>query len=238
MGLDAVEPETLTCLTGIEFGGRDVSTIEPAECAADRDVIRWLRAIDRSFVTESCDAPPVWLFHQFKWGPHAWPVRWRDIPEMPYTDCGFMAALSVEIYRWRKAPVFPCQLVLSFTEESTSGWARLWGAAGLGAHWCSGTFAYHEGCALIGPDGEARIWDPLGRFWLPVSSCVHYEGVIAFRICGKEDLRPLVKVNGRRVGTGVWYWRSEVSKSYEGLSWRRRNRSKNTADRLRAFNHA
>ena len=89
MNLDEVDPSWLTALSGIRFQNRWHSTLEPTSGFEDRKAQIWLRWMDNSFRAQSGRwAPPVWLYNRFKWGPHSWPVRWRDLPHMRVTDCG------------------------------------------------------------------------------------------------------------------------------------------------------
>lgn len=218
MILVEVEPSTLTRLTGIELDDRAHSSIEPAVDASDRNVQHYLRMLDRSFRVEAgAKAPPVWMYDTFKWGPHGWPVHWRDIPGMPVTDCGLMAALSTQVFRWRGQAVAPVQLILSFNLESTAGWVSLWRAAGEDTSWCSGQFAYHEGTAVIDESGELRIWDPLGRFWLPVREELHYEGIVALQLCADTRVEYLTWLNGQRVRMDRWYMVEKIRQRFDAL---------------------
>lgn len=192
---------------GITLIGRDHSRLEEPETAADRAAAVWVRSTDTGFRRAAgASAPPVWLYDRFKWGPHDWPVRWRDVTRMPRHDCGLMAALSTEIYRFRGGRAFPVQLILRFNPQSSNGWAGLWEGAGLTPHWCSEAFAYHEATAVLDVNNEAHVWDALGRFWLPIRSAASYEGVAAFRIV--RDVasdRPDPTVRSQRVEMNRWH---------------------------------
>ena len=189
---------------GFALQDREHSEIEPAEGARDIVPQLWLQALDREFrAVAGAGAAPVWIYDTFKWGPHDWPVRWRDVPVMRYTDCGLMAALSTEVYRWRGTFAAPVQLVLKFNGWSTLGWANLWRTAALPAHWCDGDYAYHEVTGVAGRGGELRLWDALGRFWMPAPVHETYEGIVALRIDG--DPQRIARIGGQRLRSGRWY---------------------------------
>lgn len=187
---------------------REHSEVEVAHGAPDRAVIAWLRALDRGDLARAGagrDAPPVWIYDQFKWGPHPWPVRWRDLPDMPYTDCGLMAALSTAVFQWRGLTALPVQLILHFNPESARGWGNLWDRAGLGAHWCAPAHAYHEVTGVIDERGFIRFWDALGRFWLPVSGQVSYENIAALRLCAPPETPRLARIGDKTIISDRWY---------------------------------
>lgn len=206
MILHEADLAALERLAGFGLGVRPFSWIDDADTLQDYLVQSWLRSMDRTFRSATgYDAPPVWIAQRFSWGPHAWPIRWRDIPHMAFVDCGAMAALSTEIFRWRGGDAAPVQLLLQFTSETIRGWQALWQEAGLDASWATGCFAYHEATMVVMPTGEARIWDPLGRFWLPVASRPGYEGLAAIRICRDAPVDRIVSLAGQRLRSGVWY---------------------------------
>ncbi len=186
--------------------GRTPSELEPEENAQDRAAKMWLQTLDRGFRAIAGEgAAPTWIYDRFHWGAHDWPVRWRDIPWMHTTDCGLMAALSTEIYRWRGVCAVTVQVVLKFNPWSTLGWANLWRAAGLSAHWCNGDYAYHELTGVLDRNGELLLWDALGRFWMPLPSYETYEGIVALRISEVNGISRIARIQGRKLGSGIWY---------------------------------
>lgn len=190
MNLVKADTARLEATVGFDLAEREHSAVEPIETPADRAAALWLKSMDIAFRRRAgASTPPVWLYEKFKWGPHRWPVQWRDITRMPYHDCGLMAALSTEVYRLRGYRVLPAQLVLHFNSQSTRGWTGLWRSAGLTPHWCDGEFAYHEGTAVVGKDNELHIWDALGRFWLPMRNRLSYEGIFALRLISEPNVK-------------------------------------------------
>ena len=206
MILHEADPAALERLVGLGLDARPHSWIDGGDTLQDRLVQAWLRSTDRAFLSAAgCNAPPVWLAHRFAWGPHAWPISWRDIPRMPVLDCGAIAALSTELFRWRDWDAAPVQLLLQFTPESVRGWQALWREAGADGSWAARSFAYHEATLAVMPSGDGRIWDPLGRFWLPVAPQPGYEGLVALRVCGADAFERIVPLAGQRLRSGVWY---------------------------------
>ena len=136
---------------------------------------------------------------------------------MPWTDCGLMAALSTEVYRWRGARALPVQLVLHFNRWSTRGWANLWRKAGLEAHWCQGDVAYHEVTGVIDATGALSLWDALGRFWIPIPNSTTYEGIVAIRLCEQAGVRQIARVKGQLLRPGSWYILSDISDVHERM---------------------
>lgn len=207
MTLVKADTANLEAIVGFELASRGHSALEPIANSSDTAAALWLKSMDIAFRRRAgASMPPVWLYEKFKWGPHRWPVRWRDITHMPHHDCGLMAALSTEIYRLRGYRVLPAQLVLHFNHQSTRGWTGLWQSAGLTPHWCEGDFAYHEGTAVLDKHHELHIWDALGRFWLPIRESLSYEGIVAFRLISGSAVRlPLPSVKSDQINPNHWY---------------------------------
>jgi len=217
MTLVEAEPRRLEARFGLELAAREPSWIEPCTTAEDRAARLWIMGRDRAFRAVADEAtPPVWLSRAFKWGPHGWPVRWADIPAMPRHDCGLMAALSTELFRERGHPAVAVQLILSFNRESIRGWSDLWRNQDLDFPWCGDGYAYHEGTGVIAANGEFRVWDPLGRFWLPFVERETYEGICALRLCALDRYVPLARIGGRGVPLDRWLALPELASEPSG----------------------
>lgn len=197
---------------GITLADRPYSIVDDCGSNADHLVQLWVRGIDGAFRAEAgAQAPPVWIARRFKWGPHTWPVHWSQLPHMPHVDCGAMAALSTVVMQWRGVIAFPVQLVLRFTPECTQSWAALWSGTGTSIQWCGATHAYHEATGTVSMDRQIQIWDPLGRFWLPVRKCPGYEGIVGLR--SHHDPMFDVRVGGMHLRPAVWYELEETPHS-------------------------
>lgn len=165
------------------MGNRQPSRIEPATSREDRLAREWFRYCDLTFLAgQAAGTPPIWIYDLFRWGPHEWPVGWADLWTMQAHDCGAMAALSTEIYKMRGVDARPIQLILAFNETTTDAWSALWRDTILEYPWCGNGFAYHEATAVFDCHGQFQIWDPLGRFWLPLGTGEGYESVVAYRV--------------------------------------------------------
>jgi len=183
--LAALSPRMFESRFGLAMGNREPSLIEPVSSREDRIAREWFRHCDLTFLAgQPCGTPPIWIYDLFRWGPHRWPVAWVDLLAMPSHDCGAMAALSTEIYQMRGVDARPIQLVLSFNDSATVGWSALWRDTVLDYDWCGRGFAYHEATAVFDRRGRFKIWDPLGRFWLPLGGGEGYERIAAYRVEG------------------------------------------------------
>ena len=193
---------------GLELSARPYSELLERDRRAAQAVRAWLRGHDIAFMGRAGElTPPVWIARKFRWGPHAWPVYWDDVAAMPALDCGAMAALTTEVVRMRGQAAFPMQLVLRFTERTVRHWTALWRRNGQAdIRWCSGIYAYHEATGIPDARGRMRIWDPLGRFWLPVVSNPGIEGVVALRFHAEpgHEAQSCWMAN-EPVQSGVWY---------------------------------
>tara|TARA_R110002110_G_scaffold146175_5_gene335968 strand:+ start:8972 stop:9664 length:693 start_codon:yes stop_codon:yes gene_type:complete len=225
MSLVEVDPYRLQAKLGFDLVSRSHSEITPPASPADRAALLWVRSIDNAFVAEtSRETPPIWLYKKFRWGPHVWPVRWSNVPHLTHHDCGLMAALSTEILSWRGWTVFPAQFVLYFNPESTRGWSSLWKRAGITSDWCAGKYAYHEGTAVLGGNGQISFWDPLGRFWLPVPTQFSYEGIVAVRYISNSKIVPLARYDTSTILPNRWYRASYLNNDPEYKSIARHSR--------------
>ena len=58
---------------------------------------------------------------------------------------------------------------------------------------------------MVDRSGGMKLWDALGRFWIPVGAAASYEGVVALRVCEPVGLSRLATINGQRLRSGRWY---------------------------------
>lgn len=191
--------------TGIDLSDRPPSALIEDGSVKSAATRTWLRSLDLARSRRATAlAPPVWMYDTFKWGPHAWPVRWSDLLTMPRVDCGVMAAVSTEVYRARGLLAVPVQVILAFNPWATTGWRAMWRAAGLDPHWSHSNFAYHEVTGLVDGAGRLCVWDPLGRFWLSPVLTTMYETILAIRVHG-DDPHRIVAFGEHMLRTGAWY---------------------------------
>lgn len=101
MGISIPNISELEKRLGIELKEREYSEIIRGNTKEDNVAIMWVKSLDKGFVGRtSKNAPPVWIYHKFKWGPHSWPVKWSDLPNMKKIDCGMSAALTTFVYQY------------------------------------------------------------------------------------------------------------------------------------------
>lgn len=219
MILQEADITTLETSIGLDLDAREYSWILDGNTQEGRLVQSWLRSLDLAFIADmGCASPPAWIASHFKWGPHKWPIRWADIPKMQAIDCGAFAAIATAVISWRGASAFPVQLVLRFTHDTVNGWQALWDESGVECHWSAGIFAYHEATLVIMPSGIARIWDPLGGFWLPIIPEPGYEGVVALRFHGRTSFDTLIQLASQSIRSGTWYSISGGLHTCDGMS--------------------
>ena len=187
--------------TGLVLGlsERPVSVLSEPDTLEGGIARMWLRYVAGSHQT----APPLWLNRCFKWGPHSWPVRYADVPEMEYIDCGVFAAISTEISTMHGLEAYPLQMLLKFNELNVKGWQMSWKEAGMDSHWCAGDTAYHEGTLWIDKEGKGQLFDPQGPFSHSLHESPSYESPVAFRFFSDKEAE--VSIGGILARPHQWY---------------------------------
>lgn len=143
----------------------------------------WLLAMDRSLlVNASLICAPRWIRERYEWGPSQWPLYWCEVVELKTLDCRALAALAREIFSDRGVITFPVQLVQQFSEQSVHHWREKWLGAGQSLDWITGTYVYHEACAVLVYENCIRIWDPTDNFWIYPNQSPGYGATFAVRV--------------------------------------------------------
>jgi hypothetical protein len=125
---------------------------------------------------------PRWLRKLFTWGPSKWPLHWCDAVRQKTLDCGALAALSHELFLARGVRSFPAQFILEFNDVSAQHWSATWGAAECSGHWMKEGLIYHEGCAVLTPENELKLWDATATWWVNPRQFGGYSGLLALRV--------------------------------------------------------
>jgi hypothetical protein len=156
--------------------------------ACCRQARHWLKALDRSYsYHDGTWHPPAWLLRSFTWGPVQWPLAWCQVPHSASLDCGALAAIAIQLFRWRGDNAWPIQLVFRYPTEVTSHWEAIWKRKGIPSPWIAGQYCYHEAC-LITRDAETQIWDPTQGRWLGLDDVETEHGTImAWRLCAGHE---------------------------------------------------
>ena len=183
------------------------SLISNHEAVCCRTALAWFRGIDATFSYMGTDwHPPKWLRRKYDWGPVPWPLFWCSVAAAQRLDCGALAALAVQLYRFRGQPVTPAQLILRYPIHATEQWSRMWEREDLDSSWIVDNLCYHEACAVL--DGSRlTMWDPTESRWLepPGSPKEGFAAVVAVRIFKQPGLQGTVfDWEGVPVTCGIW----------------------------------
>ncbi|HEX8098062.1 MAG TPA: hypothetical protein VF507_08500 [Pyrinomonadaceae bacterium] len=152
--------------------------------AACCDVAReWVVSMDYSQLNAGSKlAGPRWLRHKYTWGPSRWPLYWCEAVKRKTLDCGALAAMSCEVFRARGVKAYPAQFIQQYTDEATRHWNKRWEGDEASVHWIKEDLIYHEGCAVVGRDGEAKIWDSSAGWWVNPKQFGGYGGLLVLRV--------------------------------------------------------
>jgi hypothetical protein len=193
MYLDAVRPEdTPVYDAGTGHCGSEIygtwENWQPASVshhgqACCEIVKEWIIATDQSLLNGGNELTgPRWLRHRYEWGPTRYPIHWCEIGRSKVLDCGVHAAIAQEVFLARGVRCFRAQFVQEYSEGASEQWQLKWEDRDAITTWIEGKLIYHEGCAVIGSDGVAKLWDPSAGWWLDPDTTSGYGSVRALRI--------------------------------------------------------
>ena len=157
------------------------------------DIARqWVLGMD---LAQLGGAPPVtgprWLRHRYPWGPSPWPLHWCEAVARKRLDCGAHAAIAHELFKARGIESWPAQFVQQFSGDATRHWSDKWAEEQIAAAWVDGDLIYHEGCALAGEEGAARLWDASAGWWIDPGQRGGYGALMAVRVLAPGQDAPL-----------------------------------------------
>jgi hypothetical protein len=89
------------------------------------------------------------------------------------------------------------QLVQQYSKEATAHWNQQWQEDEASTHWIREDIIYHEGCAVVLPDGELKLWDASAAWWMNPNQTSGYGSLAALRI-HVPDARPGQKLQWGR----------------------------------------
>ena len=146
-------------------------------------VKEWIIATDQSLLNGGDDLTgPRWLRQRYEWGPTRYPMHWCEIGRAKVLDCGVHAAIAQEVFLARGVRSFRVQLVQEYSNGATEQWQLKWEDRDAITTWMDGELIYHEGCAVVGSDGIAKIWDPSAGWWIDPNTTSGYGSLRALRI--------------------------------------------------------
>lgn len=127
-------------------------------------------------------AGPRWIRQRYTWGPSKWPIHWCEAVRQKTLDCGALAALAHEVFTARGARSFPAQFIQQFSEDATRDWCKRWEGDQCAAAWIMDDLIYHEGCAVLTPEGGLKVWDASAGWWVSPKQFGGYGGLLAIRL--------------------------------------------------------
>jgi hypothetical protein len=129
---------------------------------------------------------PRWLRVRYEWGPSTWPIHWCEAVKRKTLDCGALACLAHQAFTARGVTSFPAQFVQQYSEDATSQWRCKWDEDEVSTHWIDGEVIYHEGCAVVGADGDLKLWDASAGWWVNHRQTSGYGALLAVRVFDAE----------------------------------------------------
>jgi hypothetical protein len=121
-------------------------------------------------------------------------------------DCGVLAAMAHECFATRGVKSFPAQLVQQYSLEATAHWREHWAENDTSTHWIKDDVIYHEGNAVLLPDGTIKLWDASAAWWMNPSLTNGYGSLTALRI---HDLKAspgtVFRWGQHQITPNTWY---------------------------------
>lgn len=160
-------------------------------CAA---ALAWLTGMDRSrLYGESPYAGPRWLRSIYEWGPMQHPAHWCEALRLKVLDCGGQAAVAREVFLARGLETLPLQIVQQYNQDDVAHWRCSWEEKESDTHWMNGVWIYHEGCAVVLPDGALKLWDATSSCWLDPQRRTGYSSIAALKISSHTHKGPILR---------------------------------------------
>lgn len=143
----------------------------------------WMTAMDFSELGGAdVTTGPRWLRERFNWGCSTFPIYWCEAVKRDTLDCGALAALSHEVFLSRGVKSLRVQLVQKFSRNATGQWKSNWHDGATPLEWVDDDLIYHEGCAVVLPENQIKIWDSSAGWWIDTKQRDGYGSVLAVRI--------------------------------------------------------
>ena len=161
---------------------RPISVLQRHPGVCCRAAWAWLTTMDRSHLSlGNCVVAPSWLLTKYHWGPTIWPMWLCEAAQAKTLDCGALAAISRDLLRERGDSCFATQLITLFPTRTGRMWNKMWRDAGSDPSWISGSFAYHEVCA-IRHGNDLALWDPTENNLLRRTTRQNYGAILGIRV--------------------------------------------------------
>jgi hypothetical protein len=143
----------------------------------------WMLSMDYSQLS-GCSpyTGPRWIRQRYEWGPSKHPIYWCDAVKQKMLDCGVLAAMAHECFKNRGVVSYPVQMVQQYSKEATSHWLQQWQEKDTSTHWLKEDVIYHEGCAVLMPDGTIKLWDASAAWWMNPNLTSGYGSLAAVKV--------------------------------------------------------
>jgi hypothetical protein len=167
----------------------------------------WITAMDFSELNGGdLLTGPRWLRQKFKWGCSTFPIFWCEAVRKNTLDCGALAALAYEIFLNRGVRSVRAQIVQKFSLDSTGQWTSNWHDGNTPLNWVNDDLIYHEGCALILPGNEIKIWDASAAWWVDPKQRNGYGSVVAVKLTApsSKDAKPELVWGTHLFAPNIW----------------------------------
>lgn len=149
---------------------------------------------------------PRWLRQKYNWGCSTFPIFWCEAVRKDTLDCGALAALAHEVFLNRNVKSIRAQLVQRFSKNSTEQWTKSWHDGNTPLAWTSEDTIYHEGCAVVLPDNNIKIWDASAGWWIDPKQRNGYGSLIALRLSApSKSVDRAVNWGTHRIPTNQWH---------------------------------
>jgi len=182
-------------------------------CETSRE---WITAMDFSELNGGdLLTGPRWLRQKYKWGFSTFPIFWCEAVRKDTLDCGALAALAHEIYINRGVSSIRVQLVQKFSKDSTRQWTSNWHDGNTPLNWVNDDLIYHEGCAVILPENEIKIWDASAGWWVDPKQRNGYGSVMAVKLTAPANRSDISLSWGtHRLAVNCWQKINQVSAQF------------------------
>ncbi len=164
----------------------------------------WFLSMDYALLAgESPLTGPRWIRARYDWGPSAHPIHWCEAVKRKTLDCGALAALAIECFKERGVKAFPAQFVQRYSKDATAHWEGRWADDEVSCHWIGEDAIYHEGCAVMMPDGSIGLWDASAAWWINPMQSGGYGSLAAVKVWTGETNQPL-QWGAHRIMANKW----------------------------------
>jgi hypothetical protein len=177
----------------------------------------WITAMDFSELNgENVLTGPRWLRQKFNWGCSTFPIFWCETVRKNTLDCGALAALAHELFINRGVKSIRAQIVQKFSKDSTRQWTSNWHDGITPLNWVNNDLIYHEGCAVVLPENEIKVWDASAGWWVDPKQRNGYGSVVAVKLTAPTNngADATFSWGEHRFAANIWQDINQVSEQF------------------------